>query len=496
VAGVAPHPPGRYPVVVIGSGAGGLQVSYFLSRRGIAHALLSADDGPGGMFRRFPLLQRLITWSKPYAPADPASPEFERYDWNSLLVEGDDRPIRSSDFLTGPTYFPARAEMEANLAAFADRFAVQTRYGCRWEGTERGEDAFRLQTSDGEYEAEAVIFAVGAAEPWRPDVPGMEHAVHYADIGDIQRFRGRRVLIAGKRNGAFELADGLLPVATQLMLVSPRPANLSVITATTAGARARYLQVYEDAVLGGGTFVIDAALDRIERTADGFVVSCQGTTVPGPMTFSVDDVIAATGWSVPMGDLPALGVAVFHQARLPAQTPYWESPTVPGVYFAGTASQGSVGLKKYGIPSTSAAVHGFRYNARVLVDHIAERRFGWAPPRPAVPPDALARAITDEMARSPALWNQKAYLARVFEAVADGVVDAGLAPLQAFVDSGGPDAVAATVETTDAGEIRPVLYVRRRGSVEEHPLLPHPLQDFGGPEYEQEVAMLLKGLLS
>ena len=48
-----PFPPGDYPVVVVGSGPGGLQVGYSLSRLGIEHALISADDGPGGMFRRF-----------------------------------------------------------------------------------------------------------------------------------------------------------------------------------------------------------------------------------------------------------------------------------------------------------------------------------------------------------------------------------------------------------------------------------------------------------
>src|SRR5688572_28374855 len=121
------------------------------------------------------------------------------------------------------------------------------------------------------------------------------------------------MLIVGKRNGAFELADGLLAQASQVVLSSPRPANLSVLTRSTAGARARYLQVYEDAVLAGGTYVLDAALDRLERAGDGWRAYLEGTTRPGSMTFSVDDVIAATGWNVPMLDLPEVGVWTFHQ---------------------------------------------------------------------------------------------------------------------------------------------------------------------------------------
>jgi thioredoxin reductase len=493
-----PFPPGAYPVVVVGTGPGGLQASYCLRRRGIEHALLSADEGPGGMFRRFPLLQRLITWSKPYALEDPATPAYERYDWNSLLVEDEDEPLRVSSFMHGPTYFPGRDEMEAALAAFAERHGVVARYGCGWESTERTEDGVLLHTSDGDYAARVAIFCVGAANPWKPSLPGLEDVPHYADVGDVTKFAGRRVFVIGKRNGAFELADGLLAQASQVVLASPRPANLSILTRSTAGARARYLQVYEDAVLGGGSYVIDAALERVERRHDGWRVFLEGTTRPGPMTFAMDDVIAATGWHVPMLDLPDLGVRTFHSGRLPALTPYWESATVPGVYFGGTTTMGAVGLKKHGIPSSSAAVHGFRYNVEVLVATMAERHFGVTRPRHAADPEELPSVLAGVVTSSGALWNQQAYLAEVWERTdAEGPVHTGLQPLQAFVDNdGGPDAAAATIETTGDGSIRPVLYVRRGGALEEHPLEEHPLFDYRGPRYVLEIARIVKGALT
>ena len=81
-----PYPPGEYPVVIVGSGPAGLQASYLLDRMGIRHAVISADPGPGGMFRRFPFFQRLLSWTKPYAGMARDTRQYERYDWNSLLA--------------------------------------------------------------------------------------------------------------------------------------------------------------------------------------------------------------------------------------------------------------------------------------------------------------------------------------------------------------------------------------------------------------------------
>src|SRR6266550_3082434 len=59
---------GEPPVAVVGSGPGGLQISYSLSRLGLRHAVISADESAGGMFRKWPFFQRLLSWTKPYAP--------------------------------------------------------------------------------------------------------------------------------------------------------------------------------------------------------------------------------------------------------------------------------------------------------------------------------------------------------------------------------------------------------------------------------------------
>ncbi|MEX2211797.1 MAG: NAD(P)-binding domain-containing protein [Gaiellaceae bacterium] len=473
-------------VVVVGSGPGGLQTSYFLSRLGVAHVTISADDAPGGMFRKWPIFQRLLSWSKPDAPFPRTSREYEWFDHNSLVAEEPELRGLVPTFMDRTWAVPSRAEMEAGLAAFADQAGVAVRYGCRWTGTRREDDGrLVLETSEGEYRCRAAVFALGVTAPWKSPIPGIEDVPHYAETGDPSLYAGKRVLVIGKRNSGFELADGLLPWAQRVLLVSPRQPEISVLA--HASVRVRYFQPLEDSALGGGTHVLDAAIERIERAGAGFRVLASGTTRPGDFDLECDVAIAATGFSTPLVDLEELGVRTVAQGRIPAMGPFFEA--ADGVYFAGNATQGAAGLKKRGVGASSPAVHGFRYNARVLTEHLAERL--GVRDRQRRPVDDLVSFLAAELAGAPELWAQKGYLARVVGL--DGPFDDGIQPLEHFVDAAGPDAVAVTVEMDAEGEIFPVVYVRRGGAIREVELEPDPLNAFDSEPYRHELSLLLNG---
>jgi len=495
-----PFPPGDYPLIVVGSGPGGLQASSALRGLGVQHAVLSADEQPGGMFRRWPFFQRLLSWTKPYAPVPRGTRPYERYDWNSLIPETDDHRAVMVGLMDGTSYFPSRPEMQAGLEAFVSRTELPVRFNCRWTGTRRLDDGrFALETTDGEYTAGTLVIAVGVAEPWRPTSPGMELAAHYADTRPVEQYADRRIFIIGKQNSGFELASGMLPWARRIVIASPSPAKLSVNTHSLVGIRARYVQPYEDHVLGGGVAILDAAIEGIEHGEPGgapFKVITRRSIDSVEMVFEADDVIAATGFVAPLLDLPDLGVATFGQSRLPAQTPFWESATVPGIFFAGTIGQGSAGLKKHGIPSNSGAVQGARYNARVLARQIAASRFGTSPDRPKVAPERVVDMLLDELTLGPELWHQRAYLARVLSLdPADGIRDEGILPLAWFVDAAGPDAIAATLETDGTGAVYPVIYLRRGGAVSEHAIDPHPLLDYRTEQARRDLDSILAPIL-
>jgi thioredoxin reductase len=494
-----PFPPGDYDVVVVGSGPGGLQAAYSLVRTGIPRcAAISRDPAPGGMFRRFPVYQRLISWTKPDAPFERGTREYEWYDHNSLVGDQREHQALVPELMDRAFDVPARSEMEAALVEFTRRGNVRVRYDCEWLSTRRDDAGFVLDTSDGEYRCRVCVFAIGVTEPWVAPIPGLEAATHYVSANPPERYQGKSVFIVGKRNSGFELAQGLLPWARRIVLGSPRPVDTALLAFSPLSIR--YLSPYTQHVRGGtGSYVVDAAIERVERDADGYRIHASGTTWDGPLELESDELIVATGFRTPVRDLPGVGVAMVNDGRLPAQTPYWESVSVPGIYFAGNVTQASPGLRKHGATSSSGSVNGFRYNARVLAQHIAAKHFGLGPERRPLDSDELVPHLLAELAHAPELWTQKGYLARAVDVDVDGaggIRDEGIVPLADFVDRDGADACAVAVEYDADGTIVPVVYVRTAGRLVETSLSPHPLHQFGTEEHRRQLAACLAPLLS
>ena len=428
-----PHPPGDYPVVVIGSGPGALEVSY-----------TACAPGASGTLSCPPIRHRAGC-----SGAGHSSSACCRGRSHTRRCRGAHAPTSATTgtacsgtrrrraiqpaLMDGTSYFPSRPEMEANLVAFAERADLAIRYDCRWTATRR-EDGPDGSASSWRRPT-ARIAPRSSSWPWaspsrtrRPAPPWSAH--HFCRCPRREVVRGRRVLILGKQNSGFELANGLLPWACQLVLVSPSHAKLSVDTRSLVGVRARYVQPYEDHVLGEAWLSRRGPrAPRADPGGDGALTAYlpDGRRRRPVVRGRRGDL--GDGFRVPPAGPADLGVATFGASRLPTQTPWWESTTVPGIFFAGTIGQGSKGLQRHGIPANSGAVHGARYNARLLAGHIAatrsaSRRTGRRWTRP--PSSTSSRPSS----RTRPSWHQRGYLARVFtvDPVA-GLVDDGVEPL-------------------------------------------------------------------
>jgi hypothetical protein len=142
-------------------------------------------------------------------------------------------------------------------------------------------------------------------------------------------------------------------------------------------------------------------------------------------------------------------------------------------------------------------VHGFRYNARLVAQRIAETMFELPAERRPLRRDEVVPFLAGELARAPELWSQKAHLARVVVLDSSrGPRDEGIAPLAQFVDHDDGDACAVAVEHDAGGAIVPALYVRRNGRLAEHVFPPHPLYAFDGGDYRAELGARLDPLLA
>jgi hypothetical protein len=319
--------------------------------------------------------------------------------------------------------------------------------------------------------------------------------MHYANSSaEAAPYRDRRVVIVGKRNSAFEIGEALVRQGLrELTLVSPRPPDLGRLARSPL--RPWYLTPYDEHVRGApGRYVLDASVERVEAVDGGYRVHALDPTRSDPLLLDADVVIAATGFRAPLADLPSLGLETAADGRLPALTPWWESVSLPGVFFAGNVSQAAPGLRKHGVASLSSMVCGFRYNARLLARRIAESVFGLPAERPVLDRQAVVPLLLAELTRGPEVAMQKGYLARVLTVGADAVRDDGVLPLEVFVDDV-RDGVAATLEFDESEQIRPALYVRSGGRLREVVLPGHPLRRFDSAEYEVELQDVLRPLL-
>ncbi|GAA4541082.1 NAD(P)-binding domain-containing protein [Amycolatopsis samaneae] len=396
--------------LVIGAGPAGLQLGHHLDRAGHRYLVLEAGAAPGTFFTRYPRHRQLISVNKKHTGW--ADPELNlRMDWNSLLADDPDPLLFTaySDLL-----FPDAEDFLRYVADYAEKYAVAVRYNARVTRVSRDGDGFAVTDTDGAvYRARRVVVATGVSRPYVPDVPGMEFAEQYENVSvEPGEFLGKRVLVIGKGNSAFETADNLIASAAVVHVGGPGGVRLAWRTHFVGHLRAINAGVLDMYQLKLQHAVLDGEIREIRRAGDSYVVSFAFSRADEVVKdLRYDRVIACTGFRFDASIFdedcrPELTI----NNRFPDQTPYWESVNVPGLYFAGTLSQ----VRDYR-KSTSAFIHGYRYSVRALAKALDERYHGKPWPSVAVPADveSLADAVIARVNRTSALYQQFGFLADI-----------------------------------------------------------------------------------
>lgn len=406
----------EFDYLVIGAGPAGLQMAYFLHNAGHRYQVLEAGHSPGTFFQTYPRHRKLISINKVHTGfTDPE--KNRRWDWNSLLTDDTSLPFKNYS----RRYWPDAGDLVRYLGDFAEHHGLNIRYGFEAGQISRHAQGFTVRNPDGEtLTCKRLIMATGVRKPFVPDVPGIELCEKYTEVNiDPETFANQRVLILGKGNSGFEMAELLTETTAMIHVCSPNPIKMAWATHHVGHLRAvnnNFLDTYQ---LKTQNAVLDAKVQRIERQGDKLVATMAYAHADGEEEqIAYDRILVCAGFRMDTDPFdqdvrPTLCI----QDRFPAQTPAWESVNVPGLYFAGTLMQAR-DFKK----TSSGFIHGFRYNIRALFQILQSRYHDQALPRRAI--DRNADTLTDTAIqtfdRSSALWQQFGFLGDVVSIDAKG----------------------------------------------------------------------------
>jgi cation diffusion facilitator CzcD-associated flavoprotein CzcO len=193
--------------IVIGAGQTGLAASYHLSRRGIDHVVLDADEAPGGAWQ---------------------------HRWDSLSMHDVHGVADLPDSTAPATDASTDRANEVVPAYFADyerRHDLPVVRPVRVDRVEPdpapGSDLLVVHAGDRTWHTRTLVNATGTwTRPFVPHYPGVETFVgeqlHTVDIPGPQHFAGKRVLVVGGGASAVQFLGELAPV-TDTLWVTRRP---------------------------------------------------------------------------------------------------------------------------------------------------------------------------------------------------------------------------------------------------------------------------------
>ena len=396
-----------YDYLIVGGGPAGLQLGYELQKNGRDYVILESGERPGTFFERFPRHRKLLSINKVYTGFEDMEINL-RWDWNSLLSDSEEMMFKRYS----QSYLPSADDLVRYLRDFAEHFDLNIVCNSLVVHVTRKSGKFSVTTSEGNvYRGLRLVIATGMAQANVPPVPGIEHAESYADVSiDPQDFVNQSVLIIGKGNSAFEVADNLIETTTYIHVISPESLSLAWESRFVGHLRAANNNFIDTYQLKCQNAILDGIVTKIEKREDGkLAVWVSYTHATGEKELlHYDRVILAAGFRFDntIFDDPCRPRLAIND-RFPEQTAEWESTSVKDLFFAGTLMQ----MRDYK-KTTSSFIHGFRYNVRCLGKIFEERYHGgvWPHTTHKKDPRTLTKAVLQRVNRTSALWQQFGFI--------------------------------------------------------------------------------------
>ncbi len=177
-------------VLVVGAGQAGIAMSEHLSSQGVIHLVVERDR----------IAERWRSWR-----------------WDSLVANGPawhDR-FPGQEFDVDPDGFATKEQVADYFSAYAEKIDAPIRTGVEVTSVRRntGRPGFRVETSDGTFEARYVVAATGAFQ--RPIIPAVVPdsagipQIHSSSYRNSQQLPAGDVLVVGAGSSGVQIADEL-----------------------------------------------------------------------------------------------------------------------------------------------------------------------------------------------------------------------------------------------------------------------------------------------
>jgi thioredoxin reductase len=189
--------------VVIGAGQAGLSTSYHLTRLGVDHVVLDADESAGGAWQH---RWDALTMHDVHRVADLPGAE----------IPPDTGGERANQFV--PAYF----------ADYESRFDLPVERPVRVRRVRPVGDLLAVESAGRTWTTRTLVNATGTwTHPFVPHVPGMEtftgEQLHTVDYPGPEHFRGRRVVVVGGGASAVQFIGALAPITRTLWVTRREP---------------------------------------------------------------------------------------------------------------------------------------------------------------------------------------------------------------------------------------------------------------------------------
>ena len=392
--------------LIIGAGPAGVQLGYFLAQNQRNYLILEKAGNAGAFFDIMPRHRYLISINKVYTGVDNPTTNL-RWDWNSLLSDSEDLLFKNYS----KDYFPDADLLSKYVMDFANHYQLNIQYDTRVTNIHKEGGRFIVTDTDGNtYTSDRLVVATGFSKSYIPDIPGMELCKTYANHSiHPEDYINQRVLIVGKGNSAFEVADHLTKTAATIHICSPHSLKFAWQTHYVGHLRAvnnNFLDTYQ---LKAQNAVIDATIRKVEMKDGKYQVDIAYSHAQGQVaTVTYDHVILCTGFKFDASLFDeSCRPELAHMDKFPAQTSAWESVNVPDLYFAGTLMQACDYRK-----TMSGFIHGFRHNIEAL-SNIFEQKYHanpWPSQTLEATPATLTQKIIERVTSDPAMFLQPGFL--------------------------------------------------------------------------------------